>query len=149
MRIKEIYETKEVSLVDVRTPIEFQCGSVIGAINIPMNEVVAKIDELKKMEPLVVEALSRAELALQPVDHFEAATSSRTFRIMASDYIETTLIAPLLGRLNEVAPHVTLDILTPSDASFADLERGEIDMAINRFDHLPDSFHQKSIWRDF
>ena len=21
-------------------------------------------------------------------------------------------------------------------------------MAINRFDHLPDSFHQKSIWRD-
>ncbi len=54
----------------------------------------------------------------------------------------------MLGRLNEVAPHVTLDILTPSDASFADLERGEIDMAINRFDHLPDSFHQKSIWRD-
>ncbi len=109
---------------------------------------MAPTERATKMEPLVVEALSRAELALQPVDHFEAATSSRTFRIMASDYIETTLIAPLLGRLNEVAPHVTLDILTPSDASFADLERGEIDMAINRFDHLPDSFHQKSIWRD-
>ena len=105
-------------------------------------------ERAKTMEPLVVEALSRAELALQPVENFDASTSARTFRIMASDYIETTLIAPLIGRLNELAPAITLDILTPSDGSFSDLERGDIDMAINRFDHLPDSFHQKSVWRD-
>lgn len=54
MSIKEIYETKEVTLVDVRTPLEFQEGTIAGAINIPMNEVVAKLYELKKMEPLVV-----------------------------------------------------------------------------------------------
>ncbi len=54
MSIKEIYETKEVTLVDVRTPLEFQEGTIVGAINIPMNEVVAKLYELKKMEPLVV-----------------------------------------------------------------------------------------------
>ena len=54
MSIKEIFATKEVALVDVRSPLEFQGGSVVGAINIPMNEVVARIDELKKMEPLVV-----------------------------------------------------------------------------------------------
>ena len=54
MSIKEIFETKEVTLVDVRTPHEFKAGSVVGAINIPMNEVVARIDELKKNEPLVV-----------------------------------------------------------------------------------------------
>ena len=105
-------------------------------------------ERAKMIEPLVVEALSRAELALQPVDSFDASTSTRTFRIMASDYIETTLLAPLMGRLNDIAPDVTLDVLTPSDGSFSDLERGDIDMAINRFDHLPDSFHQKSIWRD-
>ena len=51
MSIKEIYETKEVALVDVRTPLEFQGGSVFGAINIPMNEVVARINELKKWNP--------------------------------------------------------------------------------------------------
>ena len=51
MSIKEIFETKEVTLVDVRTPIEFQAGSIVGAINIPMNEVVARIDELKKTNP--------------------------------------------------------------------------------------------------
>ena len=54
MSIKEIFETKEVTLVDVRTPIEFQAGSIVGAINIPMNEVVARIDELKKNQPLIV-----------------------------------------------------------------------------------------------
>ena len=54
MSIKEIYESKEEVLVDVSTPLEFQGGSVVGAINIPMNEVVSRIDELKKMEPLVV-----------------------------------------------------------------------------------------------
>ena len=54
MNIREIYETKEVTLVDVRTPVEFQDGTIVGAINIPMNEVVAKLYELKKMEPLVV-----------------------------------------------------------------------------------------------
>ncbi len=100
------------------------------------------------MEPLVVEALSRAELALQPVESFNPTNSSRTFRIMASDYIESTLICLLVARLGEIAPNVSLDVLTPSDVSFSNLERGDIDMAINRFDHLPDSFHQKSIWRD-
>ena len=54
MSIREIYETKEVTLVDVRTPLEFQEGTIAGAINIQMNEVVAKLYELKKMEPLVV-----------------------------------------------------------------------------------------------
>lgn len=109
---------------------------------------MAPTERATAMEPLVVEALSRAELALQPVENFDAANSARTFRIMASDYIETTLLAPLIGRLNEIAPNISLDILTPSDGSFADLERGDIDMAINRFDHLPDSFHQRSVWRD-
>ena len=54
MIIKEICKNKEVALVDVRTPLEFQEGSIVGAINIPMDEVVTRIDELKKMEPLIV-----------------------------------------------------------------------------------------------
>ena len=109
---------------------------------------MAPTERATKIEPLVVEALSRAELALQPVDHFEAATSSRTFRIMASDYIETTLIAPLLGRLNEVAPYVTLDILTPSDASFANLEGVKSIWPSIALIIYPILFIKKSIWRD-
>ena len=105
-------------------------------------------ERARELEPLVIDALAQAELALAPADSFEPSDSQRTFRIMASDYIETTLIAPLISRLDESAPGVSLDIMTPSDVSFEHLERGDIDMAINRFDHLPDSFHQKSVWRD-
>ena len=54
MSIKKICETEEVTLIDVRTPLEFQVGSVPGAINIPMNKVVSRIDELKNMQPIVV-----------------------------------------------------------------------------------------------
>ena len=68
MSIKEICETKQVTLVDVRTPLEFQGGSVVGAINIPMNEVVARIDELKKMEPLVV--FCRSGIRSEQVMHY-------------------------------------------------------------------------------
>jgi DNA-binding transcriptional LysR family regulator len=100
-----------------------------------------------ELQPLVREALSTVEKVEQPAQ-FEAAASDRVFRLMASDYAEATLIPPLLDRLRERAPHLVLDILTPSDVTFADVEKGKVDMAINRFDQLPRSFHQITLWRD-
>ena len=70
------------------------------------------------------------------------------FRIMASDYAASTVIPGLLNRLRENAPGITLDIMTPSDVTFHDVEAGKIDMAINRFEELPQSFHEKSVWHD-
>jgi DNA-binding transcriptional LysR family regulator len=67
---------------------------------------------------------------------------------MASDYAEATLLPRLLEHLQERAPNITLDILTPSDVTFVDVEKGKVDMAINRFDQLPRSFHQMTLWRD-
>jgi hypothetical protein len=37
---------------------------------------------------------------------------------------------------------VVLDFLTPSDVSYRDMEQGKVDMAINRFTEIPQSFHQ-------
>jgi DNA-binding transcriptional LysR family regulator len=67
---------------------------------------------------------------------------------MASDYAASTLLPNLLAKVSKLAPHVTIDIMTPSDVTFHDVEAGKVDMAINRFDELPQSFHQKTIWRD-
>ena len=67
---------------------------------------------------------------------------------MASDYGETTLIPALLTQLARKAPSIRLDIMTPSDVSFHDVERGKVDLVINRFDTLPLSFHQSSLWED-
>ncbi len=41
-------------LIDVRTPQEFQAGSVPTAINIPLQEFPQHIDELKELDQIVV-----------------------------------------------------------------------------------------------
>jgi len=86
--------------------------------------------------------------AVQPTGAFEAEGSGRVFRIMVSDYAESTLVPAIVKRLRQEAPGVILDFMTPSDVTYKDLEQGKVDMAINRFDELPQSFHQKTIWTD-
>ena len=54
MTIKEVLEQKNPVLIDVRTPVEFQGGSVENAVNIPMNEVVDRFDEFQKSQPIIV-----------------------------------------------------------------------------------------------
>ena len=100
-----------------------------------------------KLNPLVREILFKVEKVVQPERDFDL-NSSRVFRIMASDYAESTLIPAVLSAVRKAAPNITLDVLTPSDVSFEDVEQGRVDMAINRFDTLPQSFHQKTIWTD-
>ncbi|MBV1916058.1 MAG: LysR family transcriptional regulator [Pseudomonadales bacterium] len=101
-----------------------------------------------ELQPQVREVLSQISTILQPEQQFIPADSHRVFRVMASDYAEATLFPLLVKRIRELAPDIVLDILTPSDISFRDLEQGKVDMAINRFDHMPQSFHQVTVWKD-
>jgi len=101
-----------------------------------------------QLQPLIRDILTRVDKAVQPQAAFDAATAERFFRIMATDYAESTIFPHILHRLREEAPGITLDIMTPSDVSFVDVEQGKVDMVINRFDSIPQSFHQKTIWKD-
>ncbi|MEH6473212.1 MAG: LysR family transcriptional regulator [Halopseudomonas sp.] len=101
-----------------------------------------------ELQPVIRQALSQLEKALQSKSPFDSVDSDRVFRIMASDYAESALFPQVLKRLRDVAPGVTLDIMTPSDVTFQDVEQGKVDMVINRFDSMPQSFHQKTIWSD-
>ena len=105
-------------------------------------------DRALELQPLVRNVLAAAELAVLPKTVFDPSESERIFRIMASDYTEATLLPKLLQRLSVEAPSVRLDIMTPSDVSFHDVERGKVDLVINRFDTLPQSFHQIHLWDD-
>ena len=102
----------------------------------------------EELGPKIREILALIDTAIQPQNDFDAQNEKRIFRIMASDYAESTILPVPLGRLREQAPKVSLDIMTPSDVSFQDLESGRIDLAINRFDSIPGSLHQRTIWRD-
>jgi len=105
-------------------------------------------ERARTLAPVIRKILLELEEALQGEEEFNEQSSQRVFRIMASDYAASTLLPSLLRKINKLAPNVTLDIMTPSDVNFHDVEAGKIDMAINRFDELPQSFHQKMLWRD-
>lgn len=105
-------------------------------------------ERARELAPVVRGVLLTLEETLQPNKDFEPLHSQRVFRIMASDYAASTLIPALLKKMRVQAPLTSLDIMTPSDVTFHDVENGKVDMAINRFDQLPQSFHQKTVWRD-
>jgi len=61
MDIRKIIQSNEGTLVDVRTPGEFSMGNVVNSVNIPVQEIVEKMDELKKLPtPLVLFCASGA-----------------------------------------------------------------------------------------
>jgi DNA-binding transcriptional LysR family regulator len=112
------------------------------------SEGMTPTERALELQPVIRRALNELEAALQTQGEFDASSSNRVFRIMVSDYAESTLVPELVKRLREEAPSVILDVLTPSDVSFKDVEAGRVDMAINRFDEMPQSFHQKTLWED-
>lgn len=101
-----------------------------------------------ELEPLVRDILSGVERAIQPTAEFDPTDAKQVIRVMASDYAESTLFPAVMQTLREKAPGLTLDVMTPSDVSFLDVERGKIDLVINRFDQMPQSFHQITLWTD-
>ena len=71
MNLQEIINSTKVNIVDVRSPLEFQGGSVSGSINIPLNEVVEKVEDLRNMQPLVLCCASGGRSG-QACDYLEA-----------------------------------------------------------------------------
>lgn len=62
---------------------------------------------------------------------FNPADSQRMFRIVASDYITTVLLGPLVARLQETAPHVRIEVTLPRNDINERLEDGDIDLIIS------------------
>ncbi|WP_029038472.1 rhodanese-like domain-containing protein [Salinimicrobium xinjiangense] len=54
MDTEKLIKNNEGTIVDVRTRGEFMGGSVAGAVNMPLNEIPLRLDELKEMKtPLI------------------------------------------------------------------------------------------------
>jgi len=105
-------------------------------------------ERAEQLQPLIRDIVASVERAVEPDKGFDPATADRVFRLSVSDYTECTLMPQLLRRMDAIAPGIALDILTPSDVSYEDVESGNVDLVINRFDDLPQSFHERTIWRD-
>lgn len=55
MNIETVIKENQGTIVDVRTPEEFMGGHVAGSVNIPLQELGNRLDELKSLKtPLVL-----------------------------------------------------------------------------------------------
>jgi len=55
MKLKDTIQNNEGTIIDVRTPAEFQGAHATGSINIPLHEISKRMEELRKMKaPLVL-----------------------------------------------------------------------------------------------
>ena len=55
MNIEQLIKENKGTIVDVRMPFEFMGGHVNGSINIPLQEITEKMDELRSLEsPLIL-----------------------------------------------------------------------------------------------
>ena len=81
------------------------------------------------LAPEVSAALAALRRLIQPTG-FEPGTATRIFRIAASDYIATVLLAPLLRQLGREGSTVRLDISLPDDSTSIRLARGDFDLLL-------------------
>ncbi|MFN4070805.1 MAG: rhodanese-like domain-containing protein [Thermus caldifontis] len=51
---KQMMDTLDVFILDVREPAEFKDGRIPGAVNIPIRELPKRIGELPKGKPIIV-----------------------------------------------------------------------------------------------
>lgn len=55
MNIEKIIKEKQGTIIDVRSQEEFRGGNVVGSINIPLQEIPQRTEELKNLKtPLVL-----------------------------------------------------------------------------------------------
>ena len=151
--LRERNVTRAASLLGISQPaMSNSLRRLRETLNDPLlvrtSEGMMPTERAQTLQPLLQQILALTEQAIEPSTEFDALSSDRVFRIMTSDYGESTLIPKVLTRLMKEAPGVVLDILTPSDMSFNEVEQGQVDLVINRFDTLPQAFHQVTLWND-
>jgi len=87
---------------------------------------------------LIAPALQMLRTGLRRGDAFDPAQVKRTLVIGASDYVDLTLVPPLMARLRETAPGFDIRLRpTSRETVLQDLRRQEIDFAIGPLASAP------------
>jgi DNA-binding transcriptional LysR family regulator len=81
----------------------------------------------------VREALGKIDQALQGAEQFSPATTLRTFRIAAGDFVEFMILPKLLAHISTAAPGVVIEIVPIPEPTALPLmlESGAIDLLVN------------------
>lgn len=88
------------------------------------------------VEP-VRDVLAQLESIINVRTAFDPLVDSRTFSIIASDYVALVLLRPLLARLPLIAPNVQIHVHPVDPDHMTLLRRGQIDMVVMPRELLP------------
>ncbi len=106
--------------------------------------------------PLAESMAAEVRRALKLLDNtrvaaveFDPATSTRRFRLRLSDLLEAILVPPLLKRLQDVAPAVSLETFQGSRRDLVrDLASGEADLGMDALLHSDPQLQHSLLCRD-
>ncbi|MEM9946385.1 MAG: LysR family transcriptional regulator [Cyanobacteria bacterium P01_D01_bin.36] len=94
-------------------------------------------------------ALSQIQNAFTVPETFDPASSDMTFTIGMSDYVEFTLLPPLLKHLQQVAPGISLQIRSGDRTTqLAMLDSGELDLICGLFPEQVDQHKQQKLFSE-
>ncbi|KUR81327.1 LysR family transcriptional regulator [Novosphingobium sp. Fuku2-ISO-50] len=91
-----------------------------------------------RIQPHLKSVLADVDALISTSAKFDPATSTRTFRLMASDFILVTVLGDLLPTIEASAPGIRFVITPTGDQATAMLEAGELDLIITPQNYLSD-----------
>ena len=96
----------------------------------------------EKIAPDVRRLLGEIESLIAESAEFNPATSDRVFRIGTSDFVLAAIFPGLIRILAKKAPRIRLEVIQPSESLPAQLDQGDIDLAMAPEGSLPDTHPQ-------
>ncbi|WP_298011461.1 LysR family transcriptional regulator [uncultured Aquabacterium sp.] len=165
-----LFDKIDLSLIRVLHTVITECSVSRAAIRLQSSQpaVSAQLRRLRELtgDPLLVRcgqsmaptdvALSLLEPASAILQHaqamfghksavreFDPATTTLTFRIAATDYLDPCFLPELTLRLRRLAPHVRVEVVPlTSDLDYRrSLARGEVDLVIGNWLEPSDELH--------
>ena len=89
-----------------------------------------------RLQPRLKAVLADLDALVSTSSRFEPGTSTRTFRVMASDFILMTVLGDLLPVIEASAPGIRFVVTPTGDQAIAMLEAGELDLIITPHNYL-------------
>jgi DNA-binding transcriptional LysR family regulator len=106
----------------------------------------ARAEALREPLRLALEALGSA---ISPSAPFDPAVAENTWRVMASDYAESTVLLPAMAGLRAAAPHTRLAVLELAPPHIArQAEQGSIDLAFHTMDDAPPGLRHRVLFTE-
>jgi DNA-binding transcriptional LysR family regulator len=95
--------------------------------------------------------LLTARAAVHASGGFDPATSERTLRIVAAQYIEAVLLAEVVSKAGDIAPRMTFEIIDSISIDYiqAAISRAEVDFTIGPIDHMAADQPHEVLFDDF